>query len=275
MPLWRLSRGARWPGRTASARRRRRAMLEIANVGKVFGEPGSLAGASLAHRALDGVNLSVGEHEIVSLVGTSGCGKSTLLRIVSGLDLPSSGRVTVDGHPVDGPTSEVGMVFQEPRLMPWLTVRENVRLALLDLPPAEQDARIAEAIEDVGLTAFIDAFPRQLSGGMAQRTAIARALVRRPSILLLDEPFSALDSFTRQKLQQHLLALWERARFTLVFVTHDVLEAVTLSDRVMVMRGQPGRNQREIRVDIPRPRARTSPEVRALEDEIVAALDLS
>src|SRR3546814_7045934 len=104
MPLWRLSRGARWPGRTASARRRRRAMLEIANVGKVFGEPGSLAGASLAHRALDGVNLSVGEHEIVSLVGTSSCGKSTLLRIVSGLDLPSSGRVTVDGHPVDGPT---------------------------------------------------------------------------------------------------------------------------------------------------------------------------
>src|SRR3546814_8900259 len=137
----RLSRGARWPGRTASARRRRRAMLEIANVGKVFGEPGSLAGASLAHRALDGVNLSVGEHEIVSLVGTSGCGKSTLLRIVSGLDLPSSGRVTVDGHPVDGPTSEVGMVFQEPRLMPWLTVRENVRLALLDLPPAEQIGR--------------------------------------------------------------------------------------------------------------------------------------
>src|SRR3546814_19642876 len=116
------------------------------------------------------------------------------------------------------------MVFQEPRLMPWLTVRENVRLALLDLPPAEQDARIGEAIEDVGLTAFIDAFPRQLSGGMAQRTAIARALVRRPSILLLDEPFSALDPFTRQKLQQHLLALWERARFTLVFVTHDVLE---------------------------------------------------
>src|SRR3546814_5680292 len=196
MPWSRLSRGARWPGRTASAERRRRAMLEIANVGKVFGEPGSLAGACLAHRALDGVNLSVGEHEIVSLVGTSGCGKSTLLRIVSGLALPSSGRVTVDGHPVDGPTSEVGRVFQEPRLMPRLTVRENVRLALLDLPPAEQDARIAEAIEDVGLPAFLDAFPRQLSGGMAQRTAIARALVRRPRLPLLAEPFRAPDTST-------------------------------------------------------------------------------
>src|SRR3546814_9393393 len=167
------------------------------------------------------------------------------------------------------------MVCQEPRLMPWLTVRENVRLALLDLPKAEQDSRIGQAIEEVDLTKFIDAVPRQLSGVMAQRTAIARALVRRPSILLLDEPFSALDSFTRQKLQQHLLALWERSHFTLVFVTHDVLEAVTLSDRILVMRGNPGRIQRDVRIDIPRPRARTSPEVRALEEEIVAALDLS
>ncbi|HEY9548880.1 MAG TPA: ABC transporter ATP-binding protein [Kiloniellaceae bacterium] len=250
-------------------------MLEITDVGKVFGEAGSIAGASLSHRALAGVTLSVGQHEIVSLVGTSGCGKSTLLRIVSGLDLPSSGRVALHGREVSGPTPEVGMVFQEPRLMPWLTVRENVRLALLDLPKAEQDARIGQAIEEVDLTKFIDAFPRQLSGGMAQRTAIARALVRQPSILLLDEPFSALDSFTRQKLQQHLLALWERSRFTLVFVTHDVLEAVTLSDRILVMRGNPGRIQRDVRVDIPRPRARTSPEVRALEEEIVAALDLS
>ena len=250
-------------------------MLEIANVGKVFGTPGSLAGTSLAHHALDGVSLTVGEHEIVSLVGTSGCGKSTLLRIVSGLDLPTSGRVAVDGRAVTGPTPEIGMVFQEPRLMPWLTVRENVRLALLDLPRDEQDARIAGAIENVGLTPFIDAFPRQLSGVMAQRAAIARALVRRPSILLLDEPFSALDSFTRQKLQEHLLALWARSRFTLVFVTHDFLEAAMLSDRVLVMRGHPGRIQREISIDVPRPRARTSPEVRALEEEIVAALDLS
>lgn len=250
-------------------------MLEISDVGKVFGDPAAAAQAGLAHHALDGIDLTVGQHEIVSLVGTSGCGKSTLLRIVSGLDLPTTGRVALDGRAVTGPTPEVGMVFQEPRLMPWLTVRENVRLALLDLPKAEQDARIAEAIEDVGLTKFIDAYPRQLSGGMAQRTAIARALVRQPNFLLLDEPFSALDSFTRQKLQQHLLALWERSRFTMVFVTHDVLEAVTLSDRILVMRGHPGRIHREVRVEIPRPRARTAPEVRALEEEIVAALDLS
>jgi sulfonate transport system ATP-binding protein len=249
-------------------------MLEISDVGKVFGDPNG-AGASLAHHALEGVSLSVGQHQIVSLVGTSGCGKSTLLRIVSGLDLPSTGQVALDGRPVDGPTPEVGMVFQEPRLMPWLSVRENVRLAVLELPRAEQEARIAEAVEDVGLTKFIDALPRQLSGGMAQRTAIARALVRRPSFLLLDEPFSALDSFTRQKLQQHLLDLWERSRFTMVFVTHDVLEAVQLSDRILVMRGHPGRIHREIRVDLPRPRARTAPAVRALEEEIVAALDLS
>jgi sulfonate transport system ATP-binding protein len=250
-------------------------MLEISHVGKVFGDPAASTNASLSHHALECVDLSVGQHEIVSLVGTSGCGKSTLLRIVSGLDLPTTGRVALDGRAVTGPTPEVGMIFQEPRLMPWLSVRENVRLAILDLPKAEQEARIVEAIEDVGLTKFIDAYPRQLSGGMAQRTAIARALVRRPSFLLLDEPFSALDSFTRQKLQQHLLDLWERSRFTMIFVTHDVLEAVQLSDRILVMRGHPGRIHRQIGVDLPRPRARTSPEVRALEEEIVGALDLS
>ena len=245
-------------------------MLEISCLGKTFD-----ASAGVAHKALEGVTLTVGQHEIVSLVGTSGSGKSTLLRIVSGLETPTSGAVSLDGRRVEGPTPEVGMVFQESRLMPWLSVRENVRLALLDLAKPEQDMRIDEALEDVGLVDFAEALPRQLSGGMAQRTAIARALVRRPSFLLLDEPFSALDSFTRQKLQQHLLALWERSRFTLVFVTHDVLEAVTLSDRILVMRGHPGRIHREIHVDLPRPRARTAPEVRGLEEEIVAALDLS
>jgi len=245
-------------------------MLHVAQLTKRFE-----SGAGVAHTAIEGIDLLVGEHAIVSLVGTSGCGKSTLLRILSGLERPSAGTVTLDGRPVSGPTPEVGMVFQEPRLMPWLSVTENVRLALLDLHRAEQDRRIADALEQVGLTNFAAALPRQLSGGMAQRTAIARALVRRPSILLLDEPFSALDSFTRAQLQEHLVALWERARFTLVFVTHDVAEAVLLSDRVVVMRGNPGRVHAEIDVDLPRPRRRTAPEVRALEERVTLALDLS
>jgi sulfonate transport system ATP-binding protein len=167
------------------------------------------------------------------------------------------------------------MVFQEPRLMPWLTVRDNVRLALIGLSREEQNARIDETLEKVGLFYVADALPRQLSGGMAQRAAIARALVRKPSVLLLDEPFSALDSFTRLKLQDHLSALWQDAGFTLIFVTHDVEEAVMLSDRIIVMHGQPGRIHREIAIDLPRPRMRIAPEVQALKEEIVRTLDLS
>ncbi len=244
-------------------------MLELAAIAKQFDDR-----AGVSHRALDGVSLSVGEHEIVALVGTSGCGKSTLLRIVAGLEAPSRGRVAIRGRPVTGPSPEVGMVFQEPRLMPWLSVRENVRLALLDLPRDEQERRIDAVLAQVGLSRFADALPRQLSGGMAQRAAIARALVRRPSVLLLDEPFSALDSFTRMKLQDHLLDLWAGARFTLIFVTHDVEEAVILADRVVVMR-HPGRVQRELPVALPRPRRRSGAEVQALKEEIVRELDLT
>jgi sulfonate transport system ATP-binding protein len=244
-------------------------MLAITGLSKRFDDGG------VRLLALEDVDLAVGEHQIVSLVGTTGCGKSTLLRIVAGLDRPSAGRVALDDRPVDGPTSAVGMVFQEPRLMPWLTVRDNVRLALHNLARDEQDRRIAELLETVGLSGFADALPRQLSGGMAQRTAIARALVQRPSILLMDEPFSALDNFTRLKMQDHLVALWEGARFTLLFVTHDVEEAVTLSDRIVVMRGHPGRVHRQIEVDLPRPRRRTASEVQALKEAVIRALDLS
>ncbi len=245
-------------------------MLAISQLAKRFDD-----GAGLRHLALEGIDLAVGEHAIVALVGTTGCGKSTLLRIVGGLDQPSHGEVILDGRPVQGPTAAVGMVFQEPRLMPWLTVRGNIRLALLDLPRAEQDRRIDGLLDAVGLERFGDALPRQLSGGMAQRTALARALVRQPSILLMDEPFSALDSFTRLKLQDHLAALWAEARFTLILVTHDVEEAVTLADRVVVMAGQPGRIRRELEIDLPRPRRRTAPEVQALKEQIIQALDLS
>src|SRR5690625_1362866 len=163
----------------ASRRTRRGAMLEIAGVSKRF------TGQGLEHTALQEVELSVGEGEILSLVGTSGCGKSTLLRLLCGLERPSDGQVLLHGQAVTGPSPQVGMVFQEPRLMPWLTVAENVRLALLDLPREEQEERIARVLEKVGLAAFAKALPRQLSGGMAQRVALARALVRRPSVLLL------------------------------------------------------------------------------------------
>jgi sulfonate transport system ATP-binding protein len=164
--------------------------------------------AGLRLVALDRIDLAVDEHDAVALVGTSGCGKTTLLRIVSGLEGASDGRLTLRGDPVTGPRRDVGVVFQEPRLMPWLTARENVRLALLHLTSAAQDAAIVDLLRDVGLADFAEALPRQLSGGMAQRVAIARALARKPSVLLLDEPFSALDSFTRVKLQDHLGTLW-------------------------------------------------------------------
>jgi sulfonate transport system ATP-binding protein len=230
---------------------------------------------SAVTKSLDTFDLSVGEHEIVSLVGTSGCGKSTLLRILSGLDHASGGAVTIGGVPVTGPNPDIAMVFQEPRLMPWLTVRENVRLALLDLPRQEQDQLIADVLAQVGLDRAAELLPRQLSGGMAQRVSIARALARHPKILLLDEPFSALDSFTRQKLQEHLLELWERARFTMVFVTHDLEEAAVLSDRIAVLRGHPGRLAKIVEVDLPRPRERSAEALQEIKREIVSELDLS
>ena len=225
--------------------------------------------------ALNDVDLAIDQSEIVSLVGTSGCGKSTLLRILSGLESASHGRVAIDGDPVSGPHPEIGMVFQEARLMPWLSVADNVRFALKDEDKATQDRKIADVLAKVGLGDFAQAYPRQLSGGMAQRVAIARALVRRPSILLLDEPFSALDSFTRLQLQDHLLELWREERFTMVFVTHDVEEAVALSDRIVVMRGNPGHIHAEFALDLPRPRARTELAFQHWKEKIVQALDLS
>jgi sulfonate transport system ATP-binding protein len=225
--------------------------------------------------ALDRLDLKVDEHEAVALVGTSGCGKTTLLRIISGLERATGGGLTFRGEAVTGPRRNIGVVFQEPRLMPWLNARENIRLALLDLTPSAQATVIDDLLRDMGLADFADALPRQLSGGMAQRVAIARALARKPQLLVLDEPFSALDNFTRLKLQGHLSALWEKSRFTLVLVTHDIDEAVALSDRIIVMRGQPGRVYQEVKVKLPRPRKRTSSEFQAIKEEVTIALDLS
>ncbi|HYM02464.1 MAG TPA: ABC transporter ATP-binding protein [Stellaceae bacterium] len=225
--------------------------------------------------ALGDVDLGVDRGEIVGIVGTSGCGKSTLLRIVGGLETPSTGNVTLDGVAVAGPRPEVGLVFQEPRLMPWLSVRDNVEFALGKRPRNQRRPLAEAALARVGLGAFADALPQQLSGGMAQRAAIARALVARPAVLLLDEPFSALDAFTRFSLQDHLLDIWRADQPTMLFVTHDIEEALVLSDRVVIMHAKPGRIHAQYRIDLARPRRRTEAQLQAWKERILEDLDLA
>ncbi|MGB7256567.1 MAG: ABC transporter ATP-binding protein [Pseudolabrys sp.] len=241
-------------------------MLTLERVGKTY--PNGV-------RALDGVNFSVGPGEIVAVVGGSGCGKSTMLRAISGLDTPSQGRVVLDGLTITAPQEKIGIIFQEPRLLPWLTVADNVGFGLEDRPRAERLQRVGNALARVGLTDKANMWPRELSGGQAQRVAIARALVPRPEVLLLDEPFSALDAFTRADLQDHLLDLWADSRPTLILVTHDVDEAIVLADRIMVMRPRPGRIYEEIEADLPRPRDRQSAAFDFAKRRVLAALDRS
>jgi NitT/TauT family transport system ATP-binding protein len=207
--------------------------------------------------ALNGAALSIADNEFVALVGTSGCGKSTLLSIAAGLQEATSGEVLADGRPVIGPGRDRGVVFQSYTLFPWLTARENVEFALRgDGLDARERRKVAdEHLELVGLTPFADARPNQLSGGMKQRIAIARALSYRPQILLMDEPFGALDALTRQLMQELLTRVWEQHRLTVLFVTHDVEEAVYISDRVLIMTNRPGRIKEEIPVDLTRPRS--------------------
>ena len=225
--------------------------------------------------ALARANLRVKEGEIVAVVGGSGCGKSTLLRLAAGLDRTSRGRIRLDGETIAAPHAAVGLVFQEPRLLPWLTVAQNIGFGLSDLPREEREKRVFEVLEHVGLAGYAARWPRELSGGQAQRVAIGRALAPRPKVLLLDEPFSSLDAFTRASLQEHLLDLWEAFRPTLVLVTHDVEEAAFLADRVLVMRPRPGRFVAEIELGLARPRDRYGPTVEAAKRKILRALDLS
>jgi sulfonate transport system ATP-binding protein len=222
--------------------------------------------------ALSGIGLNVGVGEIVGIVGGSGCGKSTLLRLISGLETPTAGSIVLNGEPIRTPREEIGFVFQEPRLMPWLTIRRNVAFGIRHLPEAEQKSRVEEALKRVGLTKFADNWPRELSGGMAQRAALARALVGRPSVLLLDEPFSALDALTRYDLQDHLLDLWSYDRPTMILVTHDIEEALILSDRVIVMEPQPGRILTEVTPGLSRPRLRGDPEFDAWKRRLLGDL---
>jgi NitT/TauT family transport system ATP-binding protein len=245
--------------------------VEIKAVSKVFVD------RKRTVQALQEATLSLADNEFVSLVGTTGCGKSTLLSIVAGLQEPSSGEVLVDGQLVNGPGRDRGVVFQTYTLFPWLTARENVEFALREegLSRAERRARALEQLQLVGLHQFADAHPNQLSGGMKQRVAIARALSYRPSILLMDEPFGALDALTRQLMQELLTRVWERHRLTVLFVTHDVEEAVYVSDRVVVMTNRPGRIKKEVKVDLPRPRSYemvSSPEFGALHGQVIESI---
>lgn len=224
--------------------------LTILNLGKTFrSERGSTT-------ALSGVNLTVGENEFVSLVGTSGCGKSTLLSIAAGLETHDEGRITIDGEDIVAPGLDRGVVFQSYTLLPWLTALQNVEFALQAAGKSSRGARdIAQShLELVGLKGFENAFPTELSGGMKQRVAIARALSYRPKMLLMDEPFGALDALTRHHMQELLTGIWEKHRLTVLFITHDVEEAVYLSDRVAVMTNRPGRIKTIVPIDLPRPR---------------------
>jgi sulfonate transport system ATP-binding protein len=241
-------------------------MLALEKVGKVY--PNGV-------NALERFSAKIQPGEIVAIIGGSGCGKSTLLRAVAGLDRATAGAVTLDGTTIMAPHAKIGIIFQEPRLLPWLSVADNIGFGLSDLPADIRRDKVARALARVGLADKASAWPRELSGGQAQRVAIARALVPQPEVLLLDEPFSALDAFTRRDLQDHLLDLWADTRPTLILVTHDVDEAVVLADRVLVMRPRPGRLFQEIQINLGRPRDRNSPHFDAFKRRVLTALDRS
>ncbi len=234
--------------------------LSIQGVSRIFtGNKGQ------STQALLPIDFEVKENDFVTILGPSGCGKSTLLRIVAGLDYPTTGQVLLDGRQVEGPGADRGVVFQSYTLFPWLTIEENIRFGLRErgMSPAHQKERSDYFIAKVGLRGFEGHYPKQLSGGMQQRTAIARALANDPKILLLDEPFGALDNQTRVLMQELLLSIWESAQKTVLFVTHDIDEAIFMANRVAVFSARPGRIKAEIPVHFPHPRhytVKTSPE---------------
>ena len=204
-------------------------MLEISDISKIFKNNDKDVAA------LQKTNLLINDHEIISLVGQSGCGKSTLLRIIGGLEKASTGFIKLNNKIIKKPSSNIGMVFQDPRLMPWLNVYDNIKLSILNENKKQQKVKISKTLQKVGLENCEQLWPRELSGGMAQRVAIARALVREPKILLLDEPFSALDSFTKTNLHQHVKELWASLKLTIIMVTHDINEATSMSDRILII----------------------------------------
>ncbi|WP_183028405.1 ABC transporter ATP-binding protein [Variovorax sp. UMC13] len=245
-----------------------RNQLSIQGVSRVFeGTKGQRT------QALQPIDFEVKENDFVTILGPSGCGKSTLLRIVAGLDFPTTGQVLLDGERIEGPGADRGVVFQSYTLFPWLTIAQNIRFGLRErgMSEAQQKERSDFFIAKVGLRGFENHFPKQLSGGMQQRTAIARALANDPKMLLLDEPFGALDNQTRVLMQELLLGIWESAQKTVLFVTHDIDEAIFMANRVAVFSARPGRIKTEIAVDFPHPRhytIKTSPEFMAIKAQL-------
>ncbi|MGJ4905306.1 ABC transporter ATP-binding protein [Bradyrhizobium sp. HKCCYLRH2060] len=246
------------------------ATIEISGVSKIFTDRKRNADVT----ALSEIDLSIARNEFVCLLGPSGCGKSTLLNMIAGFEQPSAGSVTVDGRPVTAPGADRGVVFQHANLMPWLPVWENVAFHLLlgGGQKAERRARAQVYIDMVGLTGFENHYPSELSGGMNQRVGIARALLMNPQVILMDEPFGALDEQTRMDMQTELVRIWQQHQGTIVFVTHGIDEALTLGTHVAVMSARPGRIVEIIPIDLPRPRDITSPQFNALKRHILALL---
>ncbi len=244
--------------------------LRVVAVSKDFPTPDDSEGRTLA---LDAVSLSIAAGELASVVGPSGCGKSTLLRLIAGLDAPNSGELWVGTEAITGPSAERGLVFQDPNLFPWLTVRGNIEAGLVARGLLQKQRDEVEAfMRLVGLETFAKAYPHHLSGGMAQRVALARALINHPKVLLLDEPLGALDAFTRMRMQDEVLRLWEARGTTMLLVTHDIDEAIYMSDRIVLMTPRPGRIERILAIDLPRPRRRNSPEFLRLRSDILELL---
>ncbi len=247
------------------------ASLLVKDVCKVFAAPG---GENLL--ALDRVALAVEPGEMLSLVGPSGCGKSTLLRLLAGLDRPTTGELRIGSEPITGPSAERGLMFQNPNLFPWLTVRGNIQVGLVARGVLRQRRReVEQFLRLVGLELFANVYPHQLSGGMAQRAALARALVNHPKVLLLDEPLGALDQFTRMRMQDEVLRVWQARGTTMVLVTHDIDEAIYMSDRIAFMTPRPGRIERVIDVSLPRPRQRNDRQFLELRAMILEMLHLA
>src|SRR5437763_12017626 len=241
--------------------------LVVRDVRKSFPAPDN----PLSRRqVLDGVSFSLAAGELVSLIGPSGCGKSTLLRLIAGLDSADAGDLLIGADPITAPNAERGLVFQDPNLFPWLTVRRNIQAGLVARGVLHENRQeVDEFMRLVGLDGFANAYPHHLSGGMAQRVALARSLINHPRVLPLDEPLGALDAFTRMRMQDEVLRLWQARRTTMLLVTHDIDEAIYMSDRIMIMTPRPGRIERTISIALDRPRQRSSEDFLRLRADIL------